>query len=67
MSFGGDTAADDSSIARVIDFVSDAFGITAVVAAGNSGTDGVGDTALAYNAIVVANMDTRGTLTKSDD
>lgn len=67
MSFGGDTAADDSSIARVIDFVSDTFGITAVVAAGNSGTDGVGDTALAYNAIVVANLDTRGTLAKSDD
>ncbi len=67
MSFGGDTQDDDSVLARIIDVMADTFGATVLVAAGNSGPDGIGDTALTFNGITVANTDTRGTLDKRDD
>jgi hypothetical protein len=67
MSFGGETSADDDIMARIVDVLADTFGITVVVAAGNSGAAGVGDTGITYNGISVANMDTRGTLSKQDD
>jgi hypothetical protein len=70
MSFGAGAEEDDSGLARVIDYLADVYGVTIVVAAGNSGEAGVpaiGDTGLNYNGITVANWDTRGTLNKQDD
>ena len=40
MSFGGSADGDDSGLARVIDYLADVYGLTIVVAAGNSGRAG---------------------------
>jgi serine protease AprX len=69
MSFGGATEADDDLTTRIVDYYADTFGMTLAIAAGNSGPGAftVGTPGISYNAITVANMNTRGTVTKSDD
>lgn len=69
MSFGGDTESDDDLTTRLVDYYADTFGITFTIAAGNEGPGAftVGSPAISYNAITVANMNTRGTADKRDD
>ncbi|BDC50674.1 hypothetical protein F183_A29900 [Bryobacterales bacterium F-183] len=69
MSFGGGVEADDTLPARIVDFYADLFGVTFTIAAGNEGPGAytVGSPGIAYNAITVANMNTRGTVTTADD
>ncbi|MBL8212370.1 MAG: S8 family serine peptidase [Bryobacterales bacterium] len=70
MSFGAEVSQDDPAFAQLIDEIADVHGLTIVAAAGNEGAGGastVGDTGLSFNGISVANWDTRGTFSKSDD
>jgi subtilisin family serine protease len=69
MSFGGGATADDDLSSRKVDFYAETFGVTFVIAAGNEGPGGytVGSPGISYNSITVANMNTRGTVSKSDD
>ncbi|MDX2153306.1 MAG: S8 family serine peptidase [Bryobacteraceae bacterium] len=68
-SFGADIPADDDPQSRIFDRLADVFGVTFVIAAGNSGprASTVGTPGLAYNAITVANMDIRRTADRADD
>jgi serine protease AprX len=66
---GADSAADDSLGAQVWDATVDTYGVTATVAAGNSGPAArtVNDPALAYNVIGVGAFSGGGTTDPSDD
>jgi hypothetical protein len=66
---GNDTAADDSLESEIWDATVDSYGVTATVAAGNSGPAAhtVNDPALAYNVIGVGAFSGGGTSDPSDD
>jgi subtilisin family serine protease len=68
-SFGGPADGDDDPLTRVIDLLSDTFGLTIVVSAGNDGPDPqtISSPGLGYNILSVANMDDKDTLSRSDD
>ena len=66
---GSDTYADDSLESEIWDATVDSYGVTATVAAGNSGPTArtVNDPALAYNVIGVGAFSGGGTTDPSDD
>ena len=69
-SFGLSVAGiDDDGFTRSIDFLSDVFGLTIVIAAGNTGPNSqtVNSPGLGFNILTVANMDDRNTLSRADD
>ncbi|HBY60233.1 MAG TPA: hypothetical protein DEH78_10445, partial [Solibacterales bacterium] len=68
-SFGAEIPADDDPQSRIFDRLADVFGVTFVIAAGNSGprASTVGTPGLAYNAITVANIDIQRTAERNDD
>ncbi len=68
-SYGGKPSSDDSSQTRLFDGVVDAFDVVLVTSAGNEGPGGstVGDPAIGYNVIAVANFDDRNTVDRYDD
>lgn len=68
-SFGGPVDGDDDGLTRMIDLLSDTFGLTIVVSAGNDGPDSqtITSPGLGYNILSVANMDDKDTLSRSDD
>lgn len=71
LSLGGSTREDDLLENWFIDMAADVFDVAFVFAAGNSGRAStawqLSDLALSYNGVAVANIDTRGTLTREDD
>lgn len=71
LSLGSNTSVDDKLENWVIDKLIDDYDVTIVVAAGNSGLSSsryqLDDLALSPNALAVANLDPRRTLTKTDD
>lgn len=68
-SFGAKASADDDAYARFWDGVVDSFGKVATISAGNSGSaDGtLNSPGIAYNVITVANVNSRGTISRGDD
>lgn len=68
-SYGADTTSDDDSWARYWDAVVGTFGKTVTISAGNSGPNAysLGSPGIAYNAIGVANVDSRGSVSRADD
>jgi subtilisin family serine protease len=71
LSMGASTKLDDALENWVIDKLSDDYDVTIVVAAGNSGLTHsayqLGDFAMSYNAISVANLDPHNTVSRTDD
>jgi subtilisin family serine protease len=68
-SYGGTVREDDSPLARGIDWISDTYGVTIVVSAGNEGPNPqtVSSPGMAYNILSVANWDDNYTLERRDD
>lgn len=68
-SFGSSTSSDDGFLARMFDHFSDAYDLTASVAAGNDGpaSGTVNSPGIAYNILSVAAMNTGGTTSRGDD
>lgn len=66
-SYGATASADDDSYARYWDAVVDAFGVTATISAGNSGSNGytVNSPGTAHNVISVANTTVEGVVASS--
>lgn len=68
-SFGAPAATDDDLYARYWDGVVDAWGTVATISAGNGGPSGstLNSPGIAYNVLSVANLDSRGTVSRADD
>jgi subtilisin family serine protease len=71
LSLGGEARSDDALANWVIDKLCDDYDVTIVIAAANNGLTHyayqLGDLALSYNALAVANLDPHGTVSRSDD
>jgi serine protease AprX len=76
-SAGTPVNVDDHFTAQMFDFLADAYDLTLVVSAGNESRSGfaglwlepgpVSSPGIGYNVISVASMNTRGTVTRTDD
>ncbi len=69
LSYGGSTSADDSWYVRFYDAVVSDLGVAVTISAGNSGPGSgtLGSPGIAPNVICVANMNDRGTTSRTDD
>jgi serine protease AprX len=68
-SYGGKVREDDDPQARRFDYLADAYGLVITTSAGNSGPNlkTITSPGNAYNLITVANVDSKGTVSRSDD
>jgi len=66
-SFGFDIVSGYSDSAKFFDAIVDDLHVMVVKSAGNEGSSGITEPGEMYNGIVVANMDNKTTVTRSDD
>jgi len=66
MSFGGNGGNGQDSLSQAMNAVAEA-GVVCVVAAGNSGSGGLGSPAVADHAITIANINDKNTVDRDDD